>query len=118
MYVIDENDFALLIRCDEDKEGKWNGNVSIKLHYCPDNDYGKNAVDTVLKMMSLLRTCINMMTDDKDFLAKVHKQNKKEHEEEVHKEMDKHDALEFKVKRDPKVVGKKGNVITIDWGQV
>ena len=55
---------------------------------------------------------------DKKFLAKVHEQNKKEHEEEVHKEMDKHDALEFKVKRDPKVVGKKGNVITIDWGQV
>ena len=31
--------------------------------------------------------------------------------------MDKHDALEHKVKSNPKIVSKKGNVITIDWGK-
>ncbi len=117
MYVINENDFALIIRCTE-KDGTWDGNVDIKLFYSEDNMYGKEAIDNVLKMMSLLRTCITMMTKDKNFLAKVHAKNKEEHEAQVHEEMDKHDALEHKVKSNPKVVSKKGNVITIDWGQV
>ena len=117
MYVINENDFALIVKCTE-KNGEWDGNVDIKLFYSEDNRHGDEAIDNVLKMMSLLRTCITMMTEDKKFLAKVHDRNKEEHEAEVHKEMDKHDALEHKVKSNPKVVSKKGNVITIDWGQV
>ena len=75
MYVINENDFALIIRCTE-KDGTWDGNVDIKLFYSEDNMYGKEAIDNVLKMMSLLRTCITMMTEDKNFLAKVHAKNK------------------------------------------
>tara|TARA_E500000081_G_C6139092_1_gene358909 strand:+ start:2646 stop:2999 length:354 start_codon:yes stop_codon:yes gene_type:complete len=112
------DDFALLIYCGEDKEGKWDGHVDIKMHYSLNNKYDQETNNMIINMMSLMSTCVTMMETDKDFLRKVYNERKKLDEEKVHSELDKHDELESKVKLSPKIVSKEGNVIKIDWRQV
>ena len=102
------DDFALLLSCGEDKEGKWDGQVDISMYYSKNNKYDKETNDMLLNMMSLMSTCVTMMETDKDFLTRVFEARDKEDQARVHSVMDKQDELEVKVKTNPKV----------DWRQV
>tara|TARA_X000001382_G_scaffold120750_1_gene102541 strand:- start:487 stop:897 length:411 start_codon:yes stop_codon:yes gene_type:complete len=129
MLSIDKNDFALVFKCIENDEGVWDGHIDITHKYSKNNEYGKYAIDTCVKMMSLLRTCVQLMNVDKKFLEKVHREYDKEEKKyaqwkernriwNVQKEMDDQDSLENKVKESPKVISTDGNVIKVDWRQV
>ncbi len=112
------DDFALLLSCGEDSEGKWDGQVDISMYYSKNNKYDDATNDMLVNMMSLMSTCVTMMETDKDFLAKVFEARDKEDQARVHSVMDKQDELEVKVKTSPKVISKKGNVIKVDWRQI
>ena len=112
------DDFALLLSCGEDKEGKWDGQVDISMYYSKNNKYDQETNDMLVNMMSLMSTCVTMMETDKDFLTRVFEARDKEDQARVHSVMNKQDELEVKVKTSPKVISKKGNVIKVDWRQI
>jgi hypothetical protein len=112
------DDFALLLSCGEDNDGKWNGQVDISMYYSKNNKYDQATNDMLINMMSLMSTCVTMMETDKDFLTQVFEERKKQDEQRVHTVMDEQDQLETKVKTSPKVISKEGNVIKVDWRQI
>ena len=129
MPSVDKNDFALVLKCIENDEGQWDGNIDITYKYSKSNEYGQYAIDTCVNMMNLLRTCVKLMSVDRKFLERVHREYDKEENEysqwqernrvwNVQKELDKQDKLETKVKGSPKVVSKEGNIIKVDWRKI
>ena len=122
MYQLGKDDIALMFFCGEDKDGKWNGNYEIKMYCDYDNKLGTDHVDSMKRFMGLVTTCVHLMVEDDNFRLTVHdeyeKREKAFHEQQAHSIMDKHDELESKVKANPKIISRKGNVIKVDWGQV
>jgi|TARA_R100000995_G_scaffold33550_1_gene15111 hypothetical protein len=112
------DDFALILSCQDDKEGEWTGAVDIHTYYSVDNKYCKKTQDMIVNMMSLMSTCVTLMETDKKFLEKVYKERDKIDRNKVSAELTKLDVLEDKVKKAPKVISKNGNVINVDWKKV
>jgi len=122
MYQLGKDDIALMFFCGEDKDGKWNGCYEIKMYCDYANKFGTDHVDNMKRLMGLVTTCVHLMAEDDNFRLTVHdeyeKREKAFHEQRVHNVMDKHDELESKVKSDPKIISRKGNIIKVDWGQI
>ena len=97
MYQLGRDDIALMFFCGEDKDGKWNGSFDIKMYCDYENKHGKQHVDDMKRLMGLLTTCVQLIAEEDNF---------------------KHDELESKVKDNPKIISRKGNVIKVDWGQI
>ena len=72
--------------------------------------------------MGLLTTCVQLIAEDDNFKLTVHDEYERRErsfqEQQAHSIMDKHDELESKVKDNPKIISRKGNVIKVDWGQI
>ena len=112
------DDFALVLSCKDDNEGKWTGDVDIHMYYSADNKYDTATREMIVNMMSLMSTCVTLMETDEKFLQLVYNERKKLEANKVGNELRKQDKLEKKEKRDPKIISKEGNVIKVNWGQV
>ena len=99
------DDFALVLSCKDDNEGKWTGDVDIHMYYSADNKYD-TATEMIVNMMSLMSTCVTLMETDEKFLQLVYNERKKLEANKVGNELRKQDKLEKKV-RDLRLYRKK-----------
>ena len=88
------------------------------MYYSADNKYDTATREMIVNMMSLMSTCVTLMETDEKFLQLVYNERKKLEANKVGNELRKQDNLEKKVKKDPKIISKEGNVIKVNWGQV
>ena len=111
---IDINDFAIVLT-PKHRKNKWTGEVDINIKYEEDNFYTEEERDSIINLMTLMATCVDLMETDPDLLQRVFEHRDYLEEKNVNAELHALDVLEAKVDSKPEIIKRVGNVIKINW---
>ena len=103
---IQTEDFIIRVRPFRGGDGMWNGEIDVAIVTQPDNDLHDEDYFQMMHFCKMLASTIPVMEFNEDFRELVHNY--------VIEKVDKEYEIELESK--PKVVGKDGNVVKIDFG--